>query len=416
MSTYHSIKEVFDAHCIHRKFDRKMLVAACQLQESFVSRDPQHIAFFGSPLTGVHKVRFLDADRDKLFDILLDADEYGLQHDVYALRDAHGKPVINQTFVVSKDIFNIASVWLMHRFATSEDLSEEDREEGKLRVGMYLMYKFLTSLLSHYYKYSADPAAARAAYDRLSNKFILRQMGNWGLTIQRMVASLVGPGGLYYDFLKTLDSDENIVKMINDMQGRIRDMIKNITKVFHETRTDGARVGMSAIFQEIEGEVSLRESTESIAKYGKYLKRVVSDENSFVRQELMDVVLNVVTTVSPRSLHQALTWTSQQYFGQHHTREIDTCIDLVMEHAIDYLTSGGRTTALRDAVDVLKQLRGTYMSPRSTDVKLLRVRAEVEKLMSAALRTTNQNTLAAARTAWVLYVVVRALSMNRYQS
>lgn len=411
---YHSINQVFEAHCSDLVFDKKLYAIACNLQETFVSRDRQHIEFFGGPLTGVHKVRFIDSDRDKLFDMLLAADEYVIKDDLYALRDEHGKAIINQNFLVSSDVFNLSCAWIMHRFSTTQDLDEDQAEDAKIRIGMYLIYKFLTSLLSHYFQYPADQAVARAAYDSLSLKFLLKQNGNWGTTIRTLVTNLVGKDGLYYEFLKRFDNDKDIINMINDIQGRIRDMLKNITAVFYEVKSDNSKVSVSAVFQEIEGEVFLKEKTQSIGDYTKYIKRIISDENGFIKQELIDVVYNLMPTVNQRTLHQALSWSSRNYHGHHHTREIDLCIDLVMEHAIEHL-SGNRTGLLKDVGNALTSLRGTYMSSRSTDIRLHRTREEVERLMKQATGVTNQNTLAALRTSWMLYIVVRAFSIKKFK-
>jgi len=406
--------EVFAYHCVDITFDKKLYAAVCHLQEGFVSRSSDHIAFFGGNLTGVQRIRFIDSDRDKLFDLVLRADEYEIRKDVFALRDRSGKVAYNKDWKVSSDIFNIACIYLMHGFATSPHLTEEQREDAKLRVGIYLMYKFLTSLYAHRFKFGADPAVARATYDALTMKYLLKQCGSWGKMIERLVESLIGKEGLHYAFLLDAGDDGKLVKMLNDLQGRIRDIVNNLVTVHYQMHNDKTKVGEAAIFQEFEGEISLRDRTDSLEKYGKYLKRVVSDPNGFVRDELVSVVTRLVHTLAPRTLYQTLTWTSNSYHGER-TKEIDVCIDLVMEHAIDYL-SGNRAVVLRDAADVLTQLRGTYMSPRSTDVRLIRVRSEVEKLMAAATGSTNQNTLASARTAWMLYVVVRALSVNRYNN
>jgi len=63
---------------------------------------------------------------------------------------------------------------------------------------------------------------------------------------------------------------------------------------------------------------------------------------------------------------------------------------------------------------VIDKLRGAYMSSRSTDVKLIRARTDVENLVKLATGSRNDNAVASVRTAWMLYVVARAYTMRHY--
>ncbi|HEV7235926.1 MAG TPA: hypothetical protein VGN15_07085, partial [Ktedonobacteraceae bacterium] len=64
--------------------------------------------------------------------------------------------------------------------------------------------------------------------------------------------------------------------------------------------------------------------------------------------------------------------------------------------------------------DVLTALRGTYMSSRSTDARLLKAREDVEKLVQLATQSRNSNAVASVRTGWMLYIVARAYTMRHF--
>ena len=276
----------------------------------------------------------------------------------------------------------------------------------------YLIYKFLTSLLFHYFKYPADPEVAMATYAQLSKKYALKQHGSWGAALMNMAVGLVGPESIHRRTIDKLDDVYDIVKMLNDIQGRVKDMLKNIYAVFMEVNAHGARITSSTSFHEVEGEIELKDKTHSLGMYAQYLKRILTDKPSFIKDELVDVVSGMMHTMAPRMLYQALTWTSDNYKGQHDGK-INEAIDLVMEHAIEYL-SANRDISRTDIAAVLEKLRGAYMSSRSTDVKLIKAREDVEQLIKLATGSRNDNAVASVRTAWMLYLVARAYTMRHY--
>jgi hypothetical protein len=408
------IKDLFDHHCGHLVFDKKMLSRAIAMQESFVNKNHTHVVFFGGSNTGVEKVRFTDADRDLLFDTILEVDEDLIESQLHSLKDKYGQNVVDQTHVRGSDVFNNASVYAIYRFHTSTHLSEEERLEGKKRVCSFLIYKFLTSLLYWYFKYPADPEIAEATYAALSLKFSLRQYGSWGLTIMNLAEKMAGPESTHQSTISKMDDDKKVEKYINDVQSRIKDMLKNIYEVFMNVHSNGGRITSSSNFSEIEGEIELKDKTQSLAVYSRYLKSIIPDKNAFIQDELIAVVIDTMNTVPPRLFKQTLEWTSEHYLTAN-GRTIEQAVDVVMEHAIYYLsdkTESGRN----DLGKMILALKGTYMSSRSTDARLINARNIVEEIVRLATKSVNSNSIAAVRTAWMLYLVSRAYAMKYYAS
>lgn len=411
MSEGSQIAAVFEENCAHVVFDRQRYAAVCQMQEGFVCRNADHIAFFGGGLTGVQRVRFTDSDRDKLFDIILETSEPLLAEQLHNLRDGSDY-LIKPNWKIARDPFVLASLWVIHKFDTSKELNPEEREDAKARVCQYLLYRFLTSLMTYYYPYPVNPGLAQATYDALSLKFSLRQYGNWGAMLENLSQKLTARGTTRGRTFESFDVDTMIIQTANDFQGRIRDALKNITSVFVAVKQRGDRIGSVAVLQEIEGEVKLTDRVDRLANYVSYIKQVMGDPNSFIQEELIRVVLNLIRTVSHRTLYQTLTWTSENYRGEHAV-VIEAAIDLVMEHVFNYMTIH-RDIAHHDIATLLERLSGSYTSPRSTDPRLLQAKEKVEQVMALATGSNNQNLLASARTGWMLYLVTRALTMKYY--
>jgi hypothetical protein len=380
-----------------------------------VNKREENIAFFGGAVTGVQVVRFTDADRDILFTDILDVNDDELTEELYALRDmstGHVRPVIRQDWIVSSDVFNISIVWLMHGFRNSHLLDENQRHEAQVRLCCYLIYKYLTSLLYQYFKFPADPEIAQATYAQLSYKYLLKQLGSWSATIRYLAENVVAKESIHNETINKMADDERVIYMVTNIQGNVRDMLKNIYAEFVRVHRMGIRIKSTSALVESDGELILKESSASPGVYTRYLKTIVSDKNSFIRQELIDVICSTMRTLSPRMLMQTLVWTSDNYQNAKN-KDIDVALDIVMEHAIEYTTTH-RELMRNDLSTLIDRLRGAYMSSRSTDEKLLKARTLVENIVKEATGTKNDSAIAAVRTAWMLYIVARSYSRRHY--
>lgn len=410
------IKGVFDVECSHVVVDMRFVKKLVDLEARFVNKKAEHIEFFGGTLTGVQVVRFTTDDRDRLFTDILEVDDRALEEKLYSLKDANNLPVINQEWKISRDVFNISVVWILHAIQNSPHLNDHQKSEAKIHVCQYMIYKFLTSLLFRYFRFPADPEVAAAAYAQLTYKFALKEHGSWGAVIRHLATQATSSNGIWQDVIAKMDSDVRIVKMLNDIQGRPRDILKNYYGVFDQVNKQGGRIARSSSLVDIDGEIILKDKTKSLANYTRYIKSVVSDQNSFIRQELVDVIVKIMHTMPEKLLMQSLVWASQN-FG--HTKEqlVENAIDQIAEHAFAYL-SDNRSLLHNtgDMANLVSKLRGAYMSSRSSDPLLLSIRQDVGKIVQIATKSKNDSVIASTRTGFMIYVIVRMFSMKHYTS
>ena len=135
------VKNVLDKLLDHVKFDKTFVKDAIMLDSSFINKNEEHTNFFGGTLTGVHRVRFLDSDRDKFFSDLLQCNDLELEQELHALDE------INPEFKISSDVFNITSVYLMHKLLNSKSLTKDQIHESMMAVCNFLQYRFLTNVI-----------------------------------------------------------------------------------------------------------------------------------------------------------------------------------------------------------------------------------------------------------------------------
>lgn len=410
------IREVFNAECAHVQINPRFLKKLVELEARFVNKKAEHIRFFGGTRTGVDVVRFTAEDRDRLFTDILEVDDRVLEDKLYALKDHNDQYVINQDWKISSDIFNLSIAWLLHAIENSDYLDERQKDEGKIRACQYMLYKFLTSRLFRHFRYPADPEVADATYAQLSYKFALKEHGSWGAVMRHLAKQATKRDGIHARTIKLMDIDRSVIEMLNDIQGRPRDILKNYYNVFVRVNEAGGRIKRSSALVDIDGEIILKDKTRSLENYTRYIKSVISDQNSFIREELVDVIVKIMHTMPEKLLTQSLTWASLNY-GHTKDRVVEKALDMIAEHAFAYLSDHREllhTTG--DLANLVSKLRGAYMSSRSSDPLLLQIRELVGSIVAQATKSKNDSVIAATRTGFMIYVIVRMFSMKHYTS
>lgn len=405
-----SIKSVFQEICTRVVPDNRLATNLRKLQVGFVNKNPSHIEFFGGNLTGVQPVRFLPIDKDRWFDVILEADEEELREKLHAL------PSVNADYKVSGDPMNLSMVWLLHIILRSNKLTMEKKQEAMVDVLLYVQFKFLTSRLFRHFRYPADKATAEATYARLTNKYSIKIHGSWIAVLKARAQDVISNSSIHFDTIYNMDNDENVVRMVNDIQGRIRDMVKNIYNVFLNVHNDGVKIATTSNVVEHDGVEVLKDKTKGLTTYTNYIKSIVSDRNSFVREELIRVVENIVPNAPPKLILASLEYITAFYNGRAGD-DVGQLLEATMLHSFSYLSSNRSIlTSNVDLAGLLVRLRGIYTSSRSSDPELLELRKLAEKVIRRAVETKTDSVVASVRTAVLLYIVARAYTMRYYTS
>lgn len=403
-----TIRSVFESECGHIKFDKHLAKKINAYGIAFTTKNEEHMTFFGGNTLGVQIVRFLPSDRDKWFD-MLDINDVSLEEKILEL------PTVNADFNVSSDVFNHTCMWLIHKFLNSPLLNDKEKHEAMVDCGLVLHYRFMTSFLYHYFHYPADPQVAEATYARLSNKYLIKQYGSWYATLRARCEDLISENGIHYQVLKEYKDDYRIIYLINDTQGRIRDMFKNLFSELLKTQAAGVKISSVSTVVEHDGVSILKDRTKNLHAYTRYLHSIVSDSGSFVKEDLVSVVAKIIHTMNPKHLRETLDWCSKNY--RHAGTTVEELIDLTMVHSFGYLQDNRNLLERsNDLPGLISRLRGVYMSSRSTDPELLKLRTVAEKIVKSATTTKNDSAIASVRTGLLCYLVLRAFTMHHYTS
>lgn len=403
-----SIKGVFESECADLMLDAQLAKRLHLYTVGFAHKNQDHIEFFGGNLTGVQVVRFTDADRSQWFTEILQADEDALQARLLAL------PTVNADFNVSSDTMNLSCAWMLHALLHSKKLNDHQRHEAMIDVVLVMQYKFLTSRLYRHFKYPADRATAEATYAALTYKYAIKQFGSWAGVLNARAEEVISPNGLHRKAIDTMDPDSSVVYLLNDTQGRIRDMLKNIYDVFLQVHRQGIRISSTSSMVEHDGVEILKDKSKNLLAYTRYINSIITDRNSFIRDELLTVIEKQMKTMPPRLFRESLEWMSNNY-RQAGAGMVEELLNETLIHSFDYLAEN--RNLVRNSTDLaglLTRLRGVYMSSRSTDPILFSLRDKAEQIVKLATQNRNTSVIAAVRTGLLLYLIARAYSMRYY--
>jgi hypothetical protein len=399
--------DAFEQCCGHLPIDASLARAIISYETRFVTKNADHIAFFGGHLLGVNPVKFLPSDQNVWFDEILQADPELLTQALSEFRE------LNNDRIVSSDAMNLSCAWLAHKLLAS-NIDPHLKEQAMLSTMLVLQYKFFTSRLFILFRYPADPSVAEAMYAELSYKYAIKQYGSWAAVFKARAEDIIKQGGLHWETIKAFKPDARIVYMVNDIQGRIREMLKNLYGEHLRVLHSGVRIKSSSMVVEFDGESVLKDSSKSLVQYRRYLDSIISNPPAFIRDELISVILQVMNTAPEKLVRQTLAWMSAHYRQEQHS-VITPVLEQTLIHAFGYLNEErGFIHDKPDLAVLLSRLKGVYTSSRSTDVHLLKLRTETEKLVVLATQAKSPAIVAGVRTAILLYLVARTFSMHHY--
>jgi hypothetical protein len=294
-------------------------------------------------------------------------------------------------------------------------LNDQQKYIASLDTILCMQYKLLTSLLFRYFKYPAHPEEAAAAYAALNNKFLLKQKGNWRDALASRGDSVINTGSIHYKTLKTFNNDYAIVYMLNDIQGRIRDMLKNIYEVLMQVHRQGVRISSTTTLSlDQEGTQVIKDKVNGLTTYNIYMQSIITDKNSFFKQDIYNVICGMMHTMDARHLKTAIEWCSDNYTYVK-KNEIERLIELTLIHSFNYLQNNRSIISeTNDLKSLLTKLKNIYMSSKSIEPDLLKIRDLAEWVVNQSVKTKNSSLVASTRTGLLLYICLRAYTMHKY--
>lgn len=399
-----TLKEVFDEHFSKVKFDSKLVKGIYQFQIGFINKNSEHLEFFGGNLLGVQVIRFKDTDVNRMFNEVLDVDYDQLKHDIRKLK------TIDHNFKVAADIFNLTMMYLIHRFLTIDTLPENTRQRAAYDVALIFFYRCIAALISAYFRYPADPKIAQQAYAQLSNKFLIKKLGSWNKVMDYRATEFVDVKSVHYANLVKFRDDFTVVAAISDGKGRIKDIVKNYCAQFYNAHSEGNSISVtSSTYLDADGEETLKEKTRSPESYVAYMRNALIDKHTFVKDDLVSIILKINSNTSFRMVKHTLIWLSENYANPKIATTIDEFMSTVIVQSLYLMQNNMDPRKARDYPYVLVSLKNLYLSTRTTDPEIEKIRTLGMRIIRTANGEIGESLALATRTSLILYITLRAL-------
>lgn len=398
------IRTVFDHYCQDLTIDNRWCRAVKDFDNSFVTKNEDHVSFFGSGLIGVYPIRWLDEDRNRWIDDILQADDIGLKDDL------HNLDSIDTSHRVTSDLLNLSFIYLLYRVVNS-DLSTNTQNETMQSIIKIMHYKYLSSLQSHYFAYPADKEIAQSMFNGLSMRFDIKREGTWNALIKDRADKLVSSSSIHKTTIKTLRDDKGALYFITDVQSRIREVFKALTREFYIVRDSGNRIATTSSVLETNEGMVVKDVKRTYSQFYRYLEDIVPDKRDFIRDDLLQAILDTISSANPNLVRKSLEFMSDNY-TQRRKKYLKELTEKTLLYGFEFLHEKRIHTS--DLAGILIKFRAMLTGSRISEQQILDLRELGDKVVLDAAPKRLSYTPAAERTVVLVYILLRTLTKKRY--
>lgn len=400
MSNFKDLKDVFEFYLKDIKVDAVLYDKIKRYRLAWAQKDSIYIEFLGGNLTGVHPIRFSTLDEDKFFIDILNIDQSNLKYDLHKLAG------IDKSRNVTSNPMYLTLFYLIHRYASLYP-KEKYAVDAIKEVYYIFAYKVISSLISHYFSYNLDLATAKATYERLTNRFLIKKYGSWQKVFEHRAQDVLPPNGLH--FKRAIDgTTDDGVRTIADMQGRIRENIKNIYVVLMEVIQSNEKIFSTTLIEEDEDGGTTKDVADRPDKYIMYIRGIVNKPNDFIVDDLVYLTHNLIKNLPVDKFVETLKYISEKLVIK--PSSADDFIEISIDTTINYMTSKGITHDYANRIlDVMMNMKGYWSSSSVKDSKVIHVKKYVSNIVSEATGLKTNWQIASISIAVLIYVFLRAV-------
>ena len=402
-----TIFKIFEEEAKHLKIDSRLIKELTRYVARFVNKNDDTLQFLGSPLIGVYPFRYIKTDENEWFDDVLEMDDLTLQSNIREHFGAAGNE-LDANWKISSNVTNLSFVWLTHKILNSK-LSIKEKELGTMTCIKMLQYKLISSLDFRFFPYPANSEVASAVYASLSKKYLLKKYGSWAKVVEARAEDILSEGSIHIDALRKMDDDHAIVYLINDTQGRHKDIYKRVTTLLYEFREQDSRIQSISATIELSGEVTVKDKQNNYGRYRSAAHDIASTPSSFIREKALNAIGMIVHTAPPEIVKESLEWMSSNY-GAPRTGYIKEFVEKNITHACEYIRKN--ELPVSDLASILVKLRGIHLASRQSDETVLAIRDLGTKITDQSVRSKNQAVHASVRAAITLYLILRVIAKD----
>lgn len=404
-----SILKVFDHFGKDLVIDAKWVDKLVRYVFKFTTKrvgDTEYNDFFDSPYLGLHRVVFTSADKNEWFYNIFDVDDEELKENLHECK------WVNKDWKVSGDVFNLTIVYLMYRVWNS-DLIRTLKEEALINLIVMYHCKCITSMISNDYVYLARRDVVLETYNRLSLRYDIKRYGSWRALFEARAKFIIDPRtGIHFKTFTRMDNDKAIIYMVGDIQDRLRGVVNDINKVFHDVKNKTNIIKLDSATVNLEDGIGIRDVTKVVPMFKNYINEVLSTKTGFFKSELVEYACKPMDH-SPIDKLERIIKLFPDYYNNPKLTEYKAFVEEVTTHMFEYLTQ--HKIILTDLLSVLEKMKGAYTSSRTVNESVFKMRELGDKMVKEITGIKTTSTVTSLRTSLMLYICLRMLTMERYK-
>ena len=357
---YKDLKELYSNY-FQRPFDQSLINDLRLFRINWAQKEDEYIEFLGGNTLGTQAIRFSIKDDEMLIVDTLNMDITSLAYDIINTKG------ITKGRAAETNVIYQTLIYLMHGFMESR-LSSKLKEEALKECYYIFAYKKFSSLMFHYFKYPTEEAIAKAVYEKLSSKFLIKKFNNWQEVFEYRAKDVL-PGGIHARRIEDYKTDDAI-RVILDLQTKLNDMFKNIYAVTVQVANSNERIVTDSLFDTIDGNDELKTITNAPDRYAKYIYSIFKSKSDFVKYDLANLVSAQFNKLPTNMLYNFLI--SLTELDQ---KTIELLVNVAIIETIDVLAGKGITRDYhKHIMEVISAIKQKYVNAKfdSKDCKQLK--------------------------------------------
>lgn len=411
------IVELFRSYS--KKIDERLIKELKNFKNDWIRKKESHINFLGGNLLGPYEIIFSDADRTTYFNILGIYDFKELGQDILKLKDIQeikdkamkeGKAKGDRK--VSFDVFNLSILWLCHEYSIiyKNDLKKY-QEAVDLIYFIYAVKVFGSRYILFFSNYSLEIETAKAVYEKLSGKFLIKKYDNWDRVINHLGKKLYSKDESGFDSrirnLTTIDG----LYMAQDLHGSITSIYKNIFEVILEVKKSGEKLRTTSSVDTTGEEDQIRDLIDSPVTYIEYMKNIVVSQTGFVDFAVVDIVVDIYPKINEKIFKQTLTAISMSALEDKTIN--DYFIEMPILLSIEYLGSSTGANYVANIESAVVSLKNYWSSSSVKQKEVTLTKEKIRKFLEKNTTYSSKHIISNMVLAIIMYVFIKAVRRDK---
>jgi len=313
------------------------------------------------------------------------------------IKDTNKLKDIDPTRNVSSNATYLSLVYLMYKFAQTKDAKLT--EEAIRELHFIFTIKALGSMFYRFFSYNLDVATAKASYEKLSNRFIIKKVGSWHKVIDYRAGDVL-PNGVYYDRLYNLNTIE-ATKIVAGIHGGFKSMLIYIFGVITEVIKERSAISTTSIIESMEDGDAIRDDVDSPSLFINYISSIITHPNDVINSDYIHLIVVVSKNITDDNLKEVI-----RYFSINYDHKNDYILKQIIEQSIGYLRSKGVMHPAKDIIKALNLLRGYWSSGNVENKKL---KDDIKVICYKATGRKTSWLLSSLTISTILYLYLRSI-------